>query len=149
MWDLTVPGNGDHDFYVEPAGNGGDTYDVAAATTAILVHNCTLPTPRVSNSKLQNLANYLYKGTGNPNLIGDGTTMSAAQSEVAGGDLVEGSNHIIKAQESVRALSNWMTRNPDASSSDMLVARSLQNLLNDALNQNYMDGTENYVGGMP
>jgi hypothetical protein len=42
-----------------------------------------------------------------------------------------------------------MTRNPDASSSDMLVARSLQNLLNDALNQNYMDGTENYVGGMP
>jgi hypothetical protein len=149
MWDLTVPGNGDHDFYVEPAGNGGNTYDVAAATTAILVHNCTLPTPRVSNSKLQNLANYLYKGTGNPNLIGDGTTMSAAQSEVAGGDLVEGSNHIIKAQESIRALSNWMTRNPDASGSDMLVARSLQNLLNDALNQNYMDGTENYVGGMP
>ena len=32
----------------------------------------------------------------------------------------------------------------------MLVARSLQNLLNDALNQNYMDkGSQNYVGGMP
>ena len=28
MWDLTVPGNNDHDFYVQ------------AATTAILVHNC-------------------------------------------------------------------------------------------------------------
>ena len=29
----------------------------------------------------------------------------------------------------------------------MLVARSMQNLLKDALNQNYMDGTENYAGG--
>jgi hypothetical protein len=29
MWDLTVPGNNDHDFYV------------AVATTAVLVHNCT------------------------------------------------------------------------------------------------------------
>jgi len=28
MWDLTVPGNNDHDFYV------------AAAATAVLVHNC-------------------------------------------------------------------------------------------------------------
>jgi hypothetical protein len=29
MWDLTVPGNNDHDFYVQ------------AADTAVLVHNCT------------------------------------------------------------------------------------------------------------
>ena len=29
MWDLTVPGNNDHDFYV------------AVAATAVLVHNCT------------------------------------------------------------------------------------------------------------
>jgi hypothetical protein len=28
MWDLTVPGNNDHDFYV------------AVAATAVLVHNC-------------------------------------------------------------------------------------------------------------
>jgi len=28
MWDLTVPGNNDHDFYV------------GIATTAVLVHNC-------------------------------------------------------------------------------------------------------------
>jgi hypothetical protein len=29
MWDLTVPGNNDHDFYVQTAG------------TAVLVHNCS------------------------------------------------------------------------------------------------------------
>jgi len=31
MWDLTVPGNDDHDFYVE------------AATAVVLVHNCAAP----------------------------------------------------------------------------------------------------------
>jgi hypothetical protein len=31
MWDLTVPGNDDHDFYVE------------AATAVVLVHNCVAP----------------------------------------------------------------------------------------------------------
>jgi hypothetical protein len=31
MWDLTVPGNNDHDFYVD------------AAATAVLVHNCPAP----------------------------------------------------------------------------------------------------------
>jgi hypothetical protein len=30
MWDLTVPGNNDHDFYV-----------VVTPTTAVLVHNCS------------------------------------------------------------------------------------------------------------
>jgi hypothetical protein len=31
MWDLSVPGGGDHDFYID------------AATTAVLVHNCDEP----------------------------------------------------------------------------------------------------------
>ena len=109
MWDLTVPGNGDHDFYVEPAG--------MAATRTMLQPQ---PQPSSSTTARSPLPGYPIQaskpgqlpvqGTGNPNLIGDGTTMSAAQSEVAGGDLVEGSNHIIKAQESIRALSNWMSR---------------------------------------
>jgi hypothetical protein len=34
MWDLTVPGNNDHDFYI----------DVSA--TAVLVHNCAAPSPK-------------------------------------------------------------------------------------------------------
>ena len=33
MWDLTVPGNNDHDFYV------------TVATTAVLVHNCDWTSP--------------------------------------------------------------------------------------------------------
>ena len=42
MWDLTVPGNNDHDFYVLPAqaSNGRNTDHVLAGTIAVLVHNC-------------------------------------------------------------------------------------------------------------
>jgi hypothetical protein len=47
MWDLTVPGNNDHDFYVlaEPGGQG--SYNVAR-NTPILVHNdnCSLTVPQ-------------------------------------------------------------------------------------------------------
>jgi hypothetical protein len=41
MWDLTVPGNNDHDFYVIPAqtSGGGNTYAEATGTEAVLVHN--------------------------------------------------------------------------------------------------------------
>jgi hypothetical protein len=41
MWDLTVPGNNDHNFYVLPApSNGSDgAYHVVARTTPVLVHN--------------------------------------------------------------------------------------------------------------
>ncbi len=41
MWDLTVPGNNDHDFYVVPTSSdgGGDAYYAEADDTSILVHN--------------------------------------------------------------------------------------------------------------
>ena len=40
MWDLTIPGNNDHDFYVLPAESpGGYTHQVEAAGKPILVHN--------------------------------------------------------------------------------------------------------------
>jgi hypothetical protein len=51
MWDLTVPGNNDHDFYVL-AGTGGtgqlgrgshDTYYAAAGRVPVLVHNNSCP----------------------------------------------------------------------------------------------------------
>jgi YD repeat-containing protein len=44
MWDLTVPGNNDHDFYVLPAKGGVDVryYHVdGAGVTPVLVHNCS------------------------------------------------------------------------------------------------------------
>jgi RHS repeat-associated protein len=48
MWDLTVPGNNDHDFYVlaEPVGYAGDASAAISAVKSVpvLVHNCmTLP----------------------------------------------------------------------------------------------------------
>ena len=40
MWDLTVPGNNDHDFYVLPAtASSSDTYHAGGTSTPILVHN--------------------------------------------------------------------------------------------------------------
>jgi hypothetical protein len=41
MWDLTVPGNDDHDFYVVPAPSDGghETYHVEAEGASILAHN--------------------------------------------------------------------------------------------------------------
>jgi hypothetical protein len=40
MWDLTVPGNNDHDFYVIPAQtDNGDAYHVVADDSPVLVHN--------------------------------------------------------------------------------------------------------------
>ncbi len=43
MWDLTVPGNNDHDFYVLPAYyiDGHHLYHVEAGSMAVLVHNCS------------------------------------------------------------------------------------------------------------
>jgi RHS repeat-associated protein len=40
MWDLTVPGNNDHDFYILPATNTNRyTRNVVAGNTPVLVHN--------------------------------------------------------------------------------------------------------------
>ena len=57
MWDLTIPGNNDHDFYV------------VAHTTPVLVHNCGVSDTRIissSQSREQNLAsiNARPSGTG-------------------------------------------------------------------------------------
>jgi hypothetical protein len=63
MWDLTVPGNNDHDFYVLAAnagqpGNGRHTYYVEAGNTPVLVHNSAGPCGtglRGASSGLQSL----------------------------------------------------------------------------------------------
>jgi len=49
MWDLTVPGNNDHDFYVLPAvGDDQAGYGVVAGGTPVLVHNNNDPCSVVS-----------------------------------------------------------------------------------------------------
>jgi len=50
--------------------------------------------PKTNNSKLQNLITYLYKGQGNPNKIGNGTTMAAIRYELSTWHLVEDRSHI-------------------------------------------------------
>jgi RHS repeat-associated protein len=83
-----------------------------------------LKTPSVSSTKLQNTVNNLYKGTTNPNRIGTGTTMDAVRYE---------GSHLIKAEESVRGLQNWLKANPEALYYDRLVGQSLLDDLLDAL----------------
>jgi hypothetical protein len=68
--------------------------------------------PIVGDSKLQNLMDNIYKGTKNPNRVGDGTLADAVRYENATGGTVGGKTHTIKAQETIRGLENWLKRNP-------------------------------------
>jgi hypothetical protein len=115
----------------------GHTYYVITGNVALLVHNTSpcdvLPTPQVSDGKLQNLVNDLYKGTTNPARVGDGTTMTAIRQELRSGSLVHGRNHVAKGQQYARALQNWIKRNPNAPQRDQIVARSLLSDLREAL----------------
>jgi RHS repeat-associated protein len=92
-----------------------------------------LPEPTVSDQKLQNLVTNLWKGAKNPNPTGNGTTSDAVRHERATGQPVGGTFHTIKAQETVNALTKWLTKNPNASYVDRLVAQSLLDDLLDAL----------------
>lgn len=98
------------------------TYFAVAGGEGVLVHNCggLLPRPNVSDPSLQNRIDSIYKGS-----FGDGTTMSAARHELAGGARVAGRDHVAKALQERNALYNWLQANPLASYGDRLVAQSL------------------------
>jgi hypothetical protein len=91
-----------------------------------------LPTPIVSNPKLQNIVNDLYKGTTNPNRVGTGTTADAVRSEIETGQPTGGLFHSQKAQDysnGLRKLINGGTLD----AYDRLVAQSLFDDLQAAL----------------
>ncbi|PKQ30484.1 MAG: hypothetical protein CVT62_13560 [Actinobacteria bacterium HGW-Actinobacteria-2] len=90
-------------------------------------------TPQVSNSKLQNLINNVYKGTTNPNRVGDGTTMDAIRSELGSGLPTGNRFHTIKGRETLKGLENWVRRNPNAPAADRQVAEGLIDELRAAL----------------
>lgn len=92
-----------------------------------------LKTPSVSNPKLQNIVNDLYKGTTNPGRVGTGTTADAVRFELRTGEQVFGKSHVQKANDSLRGLENWLKSNPNAPYQERLVARSLADDLFDAL----------------
>ena len=91
-------------------------------------------TPRVTDGKLQNYVNDLFKGVTNRNRTGDGTTMDAIRYELATGDTVHNRRHIIKGQETLRGLERWLARNPQAAPSDRAIAKQLAHEIREALN---------------
>ena len=118
------------------AGTTGDVCHAvesfAAPTAAI---DDVLPKPVVSNTKLQNIVNDLYKGTTNPNRVGTGTTADAVRNELATGLPTGGKFHSEKAQIYINGLNNVLKQ--DLTASDRLVAQSL------------LDDLVNALGGAP
>lgn len=90
-----------------------------------------VPKPPVSDPKLQNMVNDLYRPDAK---IGNGSTADAIRYEKATGCQVGGRSHIQKGWDYVRALQNWLRRNPNASPSDRQVAQDMLDDLLDALN---------------
>lgn len=94
--------------------------------------NEVLPTPRVSNGKLQNIINNLYKGTTNPNRVGTGTTADAVRNEVLTGNPTAGLFHTQKAVNESDALRKLLAKG-DLSFTDRVIAQFLLDDLTDAL----------------
>jgi RHS repeat-associated protein len=115
------------------------TYFVSSV--GILVHNAGNSVvgnavPKVTDPKLANIVNDLYKGARGPKPIGTGSTADAVRNELATGLPTHGKWHSQKAQEYINALNNWLNRNPSASYGDRLVAESLRGDLQSALRGN-------------
>lgn len=91
------------------------------------------PTPHVSDQKLSNYVDQLFKGTKNPRRVGDGTTMDAIRHELASGRPTHDTFHLIKGTEILRGLTRWLRKNPDASPEDRAIARSMADELKDVL----------------
>lgn len=91
--------------------------------------------PSVTDPKLNNIVNALYKGIDHPERTGDGTTADAVRHERASNEDVQGKNHSTKARESIRALNNWLRKNPNAPEGDRQAAQTEVDNLRDALGQ--------------
>ncbi len=89
--------------------------------------------PDAADPKLHNYVDQLFKGIDNPRRVGDGTTMDAIRHELRTGESVHHRRHIIKGQETLRGLENWLRNNLDASSSDRELSRKLSDEIREAL----------------
>lgn len=89
--------------------------------------------PTVTDTGLRNIVDPLYRGVRSPTRTGDGTTADAVRWERASGEDVGGKLHTTKANDSVRALRNWLRRHPGASSQDRGIAQQEFDNLLDAL----------------
>jgi hypothetical protein len=117
------------DLYHDIATRPGRSEIVALAARARVF----LPSPSVSDAKLQNYVAALYKGTRGSERVGTGTTAEAVIYERVTGEVTQGRRHTIKAEETVNGLRRWLRKNPQAAPSDRIVAQSLLDELINAL----------------
>ncbi|THF81684.1 S8 family serine peptidase [Cohnella fermenti] len=80
--------------------------------------------PQANSTKLQNFINSLYKGQGNPNQIGNGTTMDSIRYEVHTGNPVEGKFHSQKGQEFMNGI-NKLISSGTLDAQDEVIAKAI------------------------
>lgn len=91
-----------------------------------------LPKPDVTDPKLQNVVDDLYKGTTNPGRVGTGTTADAVRAEFESGQATAGKFHFQKAEQYSNALRSLLKKG-NLGAQDRLVAQSLLDVLQNAL----------------
>ena len=89
--------------------------------------------PCVSNEKLKNIVDDLYKGQGGPNTIGNGTTMDAVRNEIITGNPTNGKFHTQKLNDYLNALQRRL-RAGDLNAYDTSVVNALIEDIIKALN---------------
>lgn len=78
----------------------------------------------------------MWKGSGNPARVGDGTTMDAARWEIRSGQLTHGQDHVIKSRDMLTRLDRWLrAHEKTASRADVEWVRQLQEELRHILRQ--------------
>ncbi|MBU1130784.1 hypothetical protein KJ840_01490, partial [Patescibacteria group bacterium] len=110
------------------AATQGDKINKAFNEVTKLFNN-SLAKPGVVDKKLSNIVESLYRAGSK---IGNGGTADAIRYELKTGELVSGKSHIIKGQQSINALNNWIRNN--INSKEINIARQLINDIKDALN---------------
>ncbi|MDQ2811389.1 MAG: hypothetical protein M3Z75_05770 [Actinomycetota bacterium] len=116
---------------LESKGAGSAICDLADNEDATVISN-ELETPQVTNTKLQNIVNDLYKAVNSQNRVGNGTTADAVRNEIETGQPTGGTFHFQKAEEYSSGLRKLL-KTADLNHHDQVVAQSLLNELNDVL----------------
>ena len=88
----------------------------------------------VNDSKLQGHISELYRGKPAGQMYGDGGVADAVRYTKQTGIQVGGSDHLIKAQDRINGLNNWLKQTPNPTQRDKTIANLVLNDLINALN---------------
>ena len=80
--------------------------------------------PTAKNKSLKNFIDSLYKGQGNPNQVGNGTTMDSIRYEIKTGNMVEGKFHSQKGQEFMNGI-NKLINGGTLDADDLKIAKAI------------------------